>query len=149
MTGLARVSYEDSTDSLRRTAFRSSGAERHRRMPLVPLILLWWRRMQLRARQGGSAVKQGAGGAQLVQSEQEGGEGEPQVQNVSGGAAEGAAAKLVPPESNRERLFATPLRLFLTLLAHESFLSPLRYLSIPPNGEICISSVIANCGGSH
>jgi len=37
----------------------------------------------------------------------------------------------------------------LLLLAHESLFSPLRYLSIPPNGEICISSVIANEWGRH
>ena len=34
-------------------------------------------------------------------------------------------------------------------LAHEYLFPPLRYLSIPPNGEICIFLVIANCGGSR
>ena len=62
-----------------------------------------------RARQGGSAAVQGAEGAQPEESErqkQQQVQVEPQVQNVTGDAAEGADVALTPPVSIRERLSA-------------------------------------------
>ena len=52
-------------------------------------------------------------------------------------------------KSKIKKILSNEILFGILLLAHESLFSPLRYLSIPPNGEICISTVVAKIFEGH